>query len=76
MSIDKEIVTVTSNSDTGRPLLTSKEVAVRLVVSEAWVRDHASGRRSPRLPCIVLGGLLRFRASDIEEFLSSNERNG
>lgn len=52
-------------------LLTPREVANRLGVSDRWVRDHAT-RRSPRIPAVKLGALLRFRAADIEKFLSQN----
>jgi excisionase family DNA binding protein len=52
-------------------LLTPQEVASRLGVSERWVRDHAT-RRSPRIPAVKLGPLLRFRLSDIEDFLIAN----
>jgi hypothetical protein len=58
-------------------LLTSKEIAAWLKVSECWVRDHALGRRQPRLPSIRLGGergLLRFRRRDILHFLSVYQR--
>jgi excisionase family DNA binding protein len=52
-------------------LLTPQEVATRLGVSERWVRDHAT-RRTPRIPAVKLGPLLRFRLSDIEDFLMAN----
>jgi excisionase family DNA binding protein len=52
-------------------LLTPRQVADRLGVSERWVRDHAT-RRSPRIPVVKLGSLLRFRATDIDKFLSQN----
>src|SRR5947208_15770527 len=52
-------------------LLTPQEVANRLGVSERWVRDHAT-RRSPRIRAVKLGPLLRFRLSDIEDFLIEN----
>jgi excisionase family DNA binding protein len=52
-------------------LLTPQEVASRLGVSERWVRDHAT-RRFPRVPAVKLGPLLRFRLSDIEDFLIQN----
>ena len=61
------------------PLLTPEQVAERLNVSPDWVRDHSS-RKTPRLPVIRLGGgpgragLLRYRASDIEEFIDEMER--
>lgn len=56
------------------PLLTVEEVARRLKVSKDWVWDHSS-RKSPHLPVIRLGdGALRFRASNIEEFISERER--
>jgi hypothetical protein len=51
-------------------LLKPREVADRFGVSERWVRDHAT-RRSPRIPVVKLGPLLRFRAEDIDEFLHS-----
>jgi len=49
-------------------LLNSKQVAELLGVSERWVRDHAT-RRSPRIPVINLGSLVRFRPSDVNAFL-------
>jgi len=52
-------------------LLTPQEVASRLGVSERWVRDHAT-RRFPRIPAVKLGPLLRFRLSDVEDFLIEN----
>jgi hypothetical protein len=61
------------------PLLTPEQVAHRLNVSPDWVRDHSS-RKEPRLPVIRLGGgsgragLLRYRASQIEEFIATMER--
>jgi excisionase family DNA binding protein len=59
----------------GVRLLTPQEVASRLGVSERWVRDHAT-RRFPRIPAVKLGPLLRFRLSDIEDFLNENSVPG
>ena len=56
------------------PLLTPEDVAKRLSVSRDWVWDHSS-RKSPYLPVIRMsGGVLRYRASQIEEFVSERER--
>jgi hypothetical protein len=60
------------------PLLTVEQVAQRLGASTDWVRDHSS-RKHPLLPAIRIGGntragLLRFRASAIEQFLEEQER--
>jgi len=52
-------------------LLTPQEVANRLGVSERWVRHHAT-QHSPRIRAVKLGPLLRFRLSDIEDFLIEN----
>ena len=60
------------------PLWTPEQVAQRLNVSPDWVRDHSS-RKEPRLPVIRLGGgpgragLLRYRASKIEQFVEEME---
>lgn len=56
-------------------LLTAKDVAAQLSVSSAWVRDHAIGRRLPALPAIRMGGVLRFRRADLEQFLKRHTRN-
>jgi predicted DNA-binding transcriptional regulator AlpA len=55
-------------------LLNVAEVAKWLGVSGGWVRDHASGRRQPRLRAIKLGprrgkGLWKFREEEVQEFL-------
>jgi len=55
-------------------LLSLDEVATMLGVSRDWVRDHAT-RRNPRIPVVRLGGkraLLRFRAEDVDRFITSN----
>ena len=49
-------------------LLTPKEVADLLSVSTAWVLDHAC-RRRPHLVSVKLGKSVRFRRSDVEEFI-------
>jgi excisionase family DNA binding protein len=49
-------------------LLTVDQVAAILGVSPAWVRDHAT-RKQPRLKCVKVGKLLRFRMEDVEEFI-------
>jgi excisionase family DNA binding protein len=49
-------------------LLTPGQVASRLQVSAAWVRDHAT-RKEPRIPSVKVGKLLRFRPADIEQFI-------
>jgi excisionase family DNA binding protein len=51
-------------------LLTPNEVAKILNVSYGWVKDHA-GRKKPHIPCVRLGGLLRFRPEDVEEFIKT-----
>ena len=60
-------------AETDDPLLTAEEVATKLKVSTDWVWDHSS-RRMPYLPVIRMSdGVLRYRASGIEEFLKERE---
>ena len=55
-------------------LLTAEDVAHRLNVSTDWVWDHSS-RKAPYLPVIRIGdGTLRYRLTQIEEFVSERER--
>jgi hypothetical protein len=54
-------------------LLTVEDVAERLAVSVGWVRDHA-GRRTPALPVVRLGCLLRFRSADIDSFIAGQAK--
>ena len=57
----------------GDPLLTAEEVAAKLKVSTDWDWDHSS-RKLPYLPVIRMSdGVLRYRASGIEEFLRERE---
>ena len=58
--------------DIGERLLTAREVAARLGVSERWLRDHAT-RRYPRIPAIKLGPLVRFRWGDVQAFVAEME---
>ena len=58
----------TSPDAEDEPLLNARQVAVRLGVSERWVRDHTT-RRSPRIRGVKLGPLMRYRRQDIEAFM-------
>ena len=49
-------------------LMNVQQVAEVLNVSSGWVRDH-SGRKQPHLKCVHVGDLLRFRPSDVKEFI-------
>jgi predicted DNA-binding transcriptional regulator AlpA len=65
---------LTEQTHSADPLLTAEDVAERLKVSRDWVWDHSS-RRLPYLPVIRMSdGALRYRASQIEAFLSEREQ--
>ena len=50
-------------------LLDAREVAAKLGVSERFIRDHTT-RRSPRIPGVKLGKLLRYRPANVEVFMA------
>jgi predicted DNA-binding transcriptional regulator AlpA len=55
-------------------LLTVEDVAQRLNVTKDWVWDHSS-RKAPYLPVIRMSdGILRYRLSEVQEFVSERER--
>ena len=56
-------------------LLTPAQVAERLQVSVAWVRDHST-RKHPRLPVVRVGGLLRYDAADIDRWIENLRASG
>jgi excisionase family DNA binding protein len=58
----------------GEKLLTVEEVAELLGVSTAFVYQHASGQRRPKIPCVKMGRSVRFRPSSIEEFVRALEQ--
>jgi excisionase family DNA binding protein len=61
-------VNPTSSISASEHLWSARQAAELLGVSERWVRDHAT-RRSPKIPVIKLGPLLRFRSTDVEQFI-------
>ena len=50
-------------------LLNARQVAEKLGVSERFIRDHTT-RRSPRIPAVKLGKLIRYRLTDVEVFMA------
>jgi excisionase family DNA binding protein len=50
-------------------LLNAREVAEKLGVSERFIRDHTT-RRSPRIPAVRLGKLIRYRRTDVDGFMA------
>jgi hypothetical protein len=51
-----------------------EDVAQRLNVTKDWVWDHSSCK-APYLPVIRMSdGVLRYRLSEVEEFVSERER--
>lgn len=58
----------------GEKLLTVEGIAEMLGVSTAFVYQHASGARRPRIPSVRIGRSVRFRQSSIEEFIRGLEQ--
>jgi predicted DNA-binding transcriptional regulator AlpA len=54
-------------------LLTAREVAQILRMSDAWVRDHATKRRRPFLPCVRFGKSIRFTREHVDIFIRQCE---
>jgi predicted DNA-binding transcriptional regulator AlpA len=61
-------------SSENQRLLNARQVAEQLNLSIAWVLAHAEGRRLPVLPSLKLGKAVRFRSTDIEDFLERCRR--
>jgi excisionase family DNA binding protein len=55
-------------------LLTVRQVAKLLGISEGWVYQHSCGARRPLLPSVKLGRAVRFRLESLQEFLRQVER--
>lgn len=79
MAGDPKLLEAKTGAVENDPLLTPEQVAKRLNTSLDWVWDHSS-RKTPFLPVIRFGngpgraGILRYRASKIEEFIAEQER--
>ena len=56
---------------TDTPLLTTKEVAKRARLSEAYVIAH-SKKAEPRIPSYFFGRVRRFRAEDVDAFIEQH----
>jgi predicted DNA-binding transcriptional regulator AlpA len=64
-----ELEEVTASDRDDDRLLDARQVAAKLGVSERFIRDHTT-RRSPRIPGVKLGKLLRYRAADVAVFMA------
>lgn len=58
----------------GFRLVPASVIAEMLGVSESWVRDHSGTRHAnriqgPRVPCVRLGGLIRYDPNRVIEWL-------
>jgi hypothetical protein len=62
--VKKQPGTKVARDTDGSSLIGPAEVARLLGVSSGWVRDHAT-RKTPRIPVIRIGRMMRFRPADI-----------
>lgn len=67
-------VAVPQNSIDPSHILTLKEVAERLKVSERWVYEKTRRRSQNPLPCIRIGRYLRFDWISVSAWLRQQER--
>lgn len=66
---ESELEEVAASDREDDRLLDARQVAAKLGVSERFIRDHTT-RRSPRIPGVKLGKLLRYRAADVAIFMA------
>lgn len=57
-------------------LLTVEDVARLMKVPMSWVYEHSRQDGIDRLPCIKLGKYLRFRLSDLRNYIESKRTAG
>lgn len=57
-----------NTANAGDSLMTAIEVAAVIRTSERYVRDHTT-RRSPKIRGVKMGKLMRYRRSDVDEFI-------
>lgn len=50
-------------------LMNARQVAEKLGVSERFIRDHTT-RRTPKIPAVKLGKLIRYRPADVDVFMA------
>lgn len=55
-----------------KPLMTTKQVAARLNVSEQTLDNWRSTGRVQGLPFVIVGGGVRYRDGDVEAFIDAN----
>lgn len=63
---------------TDEPMMTPQELATRLRVRLSWVYRHSAKKCVPReqqLPSYTLGNLLRFKWSEVEDWLERQRAN-
>ena len=59
-----------------KPLMTAKQVSIRLSVPEQTLDKWRSTRRVKGLPHVRVGGAVRYRAEDVESFIQAGVCNG
>jgi excisionase family DNA binding protein len=62
---------IVNDTATNTPVLTAKEVAERLQLSERWVAEQA---RAGRIPSVRLGRAMRFTEAQVVEIIASGDR--
>jgi excisionase family DNA binding protein len=61
--------TASQQDENDERLLNARQVADKLGVSERFIRDHTT-RRSPKIPAVKLGKLIRYRRADVDVFMA------
>ena len=57
-------------------ILTSAELAKRLKVSEAWLKEKTRSRNRNQIPTLRLGRYIRFHWPDVCRWLQANSKAG
>jgi excisionase family DNA binding protein len=67
--VNRPIGTASQQDEDDERLLNARQVADKLGVSERFIRDHTT-RRSPKIPAVKLGKLIRYRRADVDVFMA------
>jgi len=56
----------------GEIMLTTKEAAMRLGLSPSTLNKARVGGTGPQIPHVLLGGSVRYKASDLDAFIEAH----